>query len=134
MRIDGSDITKIPLNDVQYWAVSPDGKSIAYSYLDPKSRKTRIFVVALNGGAPLYTFDAELDRSLQWLSDGSGLTYIDSEDRNIWVQSINGGPPEQLTHLQSDLGLVNFAWSRNGKELAYTRGTGMFDAVAISLK
>jgi Tol biopolymer transport system component len=132
--IDGGEAIRVPHDDVQYWAISPNGKLIAYSYLDSEAKKTRIIVAPLAGGVPLARFDVEPDRSLQWINAGSGLAYVGLDNRDIWVQQLAGGPPRQVTNLQPDLSLINFTWSDDTKQLAYTRGAGTFDAVAISLK
>jgi hypothetical protein len=50
---------------------------------------------------------------------------------NIWSQSIEGGPPKQVTDFK-ELLITGFSWSRDGKQLACTRGTLVRDAVLIT--
>ncbi len=48
-----------------------------------------------------------------------------------WAQPLEGGGPKQLTDLK-DQRIVNFAWSRDGKQLALSRGVVNSDVVLIS--
>lgn len=42
--------------------------------------------------------------------------------QNLYMQSLVGGPPTQLTHFDSEPALiVAYAWSGDGKKLAITR-------------
>ena len=50
---------------------------------------------------------------------------------NIWSQSLDGGQPKQVTEFKDSL-MTGFAWSRDGKTLASTRGGLLRDAVLIS--
>jgi len=49
---------------------------------------------------------------------------------NIWRQPLDGSAPRQLTHFTSDR-IFSFAWSRDGKRLAVSRGTVSGDVVLI---
>ena len=40
--------------------------------------------------------------------------------RNIWLQSLRGGPPRQTTEWRGDR-VLYFEWSRNGQLLAFSR-------------
>lgn len=132
--IDGETIVPVVEGAVGYWSVAPNGELLAYSKLDQEKKTSQVTIVRLDGGQPVKSFDIDPDRSIEWLKDGSGLTYVGTDNRNIWVQLLSGGAPRQLTHLKPDLELINFAWSTDGKQLAYTRGTGTFDAVALTFK
>jgi Tol biopolymer transport system component len=50
---------------------------------------------------------------------------------NIWSQSLDGSPPKQLTDFKSDR-IFNSAWSRDGKQVALSRGAMNSDVVLIS--
>jgi hypothetical protein len=50
---------------------------------------------------------------------------------NLWAQSIDGSPPKQLTNFTTDR-IFGFAFSRDGKQLALSRGTQASDVVLIS--
>ena len=69
----------------------------------------------------------------RWGPDGRAITYTvnDGSAGNIWSQSIDGGPPRQLTNFQSER-IFWFDWSRDGKQLALARGVTVSDVVMIS--
>ena len=50
---------------------------------------------------------------------------------NLWSQPLEGGKPKQLTHFTSDQ-IFSYAWSRDGKQLAVSRGTQQSDVVLLS--
>jgi Tol biopolymer transport system component len=50
---------------------------------------------------------------------------------NIWSQLIDGGKPKQITNFTSEL-IGWFDFSRDGKQIAVTRGTSTSDVVLIS--
>ena len=50
---------------------------------------------------------------------------------NLWLQPLDGGKPKQLTNFTSDQ-IWNWAWSRDGKQLALSRYSTTSDVVLIS--
>jgi Tol biopolymer transport system component/DNA-binding winged helix-turn-helix (wHTH) protein len=117
-------------------AVSPDGKYIAYSHLDPSlGGRYRIAIIPIDGGAPIKLYDYPPGLASQgfmhWMPDGRGLTYSGIQgSAKIWLQPREGGPPRELTDFQSDR-IWSFAWSRDASQLACSRGTVTGDAVLI---
>jgi serine/threonine protein kinase/Tol biopolymer transport system component len=111
--------------------VSPDGKLIAYARTDGQgaSAKSKIVVQKLDDGAifkeielpATYTWER-----LGWTPDGHALTFVHNttgSTQNVYMQPLAGGTPVQLTHFTSEPGLVlAYAWSRDGKKFAITRG------------
>jgi Tol biopolymer transport system component len=73
---------------------------------------------------------------LEWTRDGQALTYVESEsaNKNIWLQPLDGGAARPLTALGADQWISSYAWSPDGKMLAYTRINTLFDAALIQLK
>jgi serine/threonine protein kinase/Tol biopolymer transport system component len=123
-----------------YPALSPDGKWIAFDdYSHP--RATRIGVIPTAGGKPLHSFDYSASSLLgypiiRWTHDGRNLTYIHDQQgvSNIWAQPLDGRPPKQITSLTAGQ-IFNFAWSKDGQQLALARGSQTSDVVLIrSLK
>jgi tricorn protease-like protein len=49
---------------------------------------------------------------------------------NVWSQPLDGGQAKQATEFKEML-MTGFAWSRDGKQLACTRGNLVRDAVLI---
>ncbi|HKD05453.1 MAG TPA: protein kinase [Bryobacteraceae bacterium] len=118
-------------------AVSPKDGTIACWYSENAANpQWMIAVLPPNGGRPLKTFPfsptVSIDSVLRWTPDGKGISYTDFRDgaSNVWVQSIEGGPPRQVTDFNSDR-LFSFDWARNG-DLIYSRGLRTDDIVLIT--
>lgn len=117
--------------------ISPDGKLVAALSLNeqqPASPWT-IVVIPFDGGPVVKTFELpptiDVRGGVRWTPDGRALTYIDTRGTpNLWSQPYNGGPAKQLTDFK-DQGVWQRAWSRDGKHLAYVRGSVTRDVVLI---
>jgi serine/threonine protein kinase len=133
ISVDGGDPVQLTDKYSRVPVVSPDGKQFACSYWDEQyDTKFVIAIIPIEGGAPVKTFDLPAI-IVRWAADGQALTYIDTQNNasNIWSQPLAGGPPRQLTNWKSDR-IFNFAWSRDGKQLALARGIVSNDVVLIS--
>jgi len=119
-----------------YPAVSPDGKWIAFNdYALPQVNK--IGVIPFAGGQPVRTFDYSASNFagypiIRWTQDGRDLTYIRDQQgvSNLWAQPLDGSPPKQLTDFTAGQ-IFNFAWSKDGHQLALARGSQTSDVVLI---
>jgi Tol biopolymer transport system component/DNA-binding winged helix-turn-helix (wHTH) protein len=121
-------------------AISPDGKLIAFRSRNPADQRIKISVISFADGRLLKSFDIQPTtiiwgdyKVLRWTPDGGGLAYIDTRTgaANIWARPLDGGPERQLTDFKSEQ-IFKFAWSRDGKYLAVTRGAMMKDVIQIS--
>jgi len=137
-KIPADDGAPVRLTDGLSWrpAISPDGKWVAFNRLDEVSSQWQIAVMRFEGGAPHKIFDApssSLFRAIRWTPDGRGVAYPVTSGgiSNIWSQPLDGGPPRQLTAFKDQL-IFDFAWSRDGKQLALSRGVVNSDVVLIS--
>jgi eukaryotic-like serine/threonine-protein kinase len=119
--------------------VSPDGKWIAFNdYAHSGSRSSKIGVIPFAGGRPVKTFDypglSNVGHPIiiRWTQDARELNYIRDQQgvSNIWAQPFDGGPPRQITDFTSGQ-IFNFAWSRDGRQLALARGSQTSDVVLI---
>jgi Tol biopolymer transport system component len=114
--------------------VSPDGKQVAYFYREDNG-PWRIAVAPFEGGEPLRTFDipALPNLSLRWTPDGRAVAYVDTQGgvSNIFAQPLDGGKARQLTDFKQER-IFSFGYSRDGKQLALSRGTINNDVVLIS--
>jgi len=120
--------------------ISLDGKYIASVYQGGLTGKPGMAAIPFEGGEPLKILDVPVRKApqdqfpwIRWAPDGRSLTYIDDLNgvSNIWSRPVSGGPPKQLTHFTSGQ-IFNFAWSRDGKQLALARGTETSDVVLIT--
>jgi Tol biopolymer transport system component/DNA-binding winged helix-turn-helix (wHTH) protein len=115
-------------------AASPNGKWIAS--LKDEGDRMKIAVVPFEGGQPSKAFDYvglnAANNPVRWTPDGRALAYIDTRKgvSNVWSQPLAGGSLEQITDFKSGL-IFDFAWSRDGKQLALARGTVTSDVVLI---
>lgn len=137
VSIDGGEATQLTQETAARPVVSPDGRWIACYYFDPQPKRWRLAILPFAGGPPtrLIELSATADRLIapRWTADGQAITYVDTHGdvSNLWRQPVTGGTPEQLTNFKADL-IFNFAWSRDGQQLACARGTITHDVVTIS--
>ena len=124
-------------------AFSPDGTSIAY-VTSPSSPVTspatsvpnQLKVISFDGGALLHQFDwpssAGFYASPRWTPKGEAIDYVLTHNgvSNIWRQNLDGGAPKQITNFESGE-IFDFDWSRDGKQLALTRGSESSDVIMI---
>jgi DNA-binding winged helix-turn-helix (wHTH) protein/Tol biopolymer transport system component len=119
-----------------YFDISPDGQRVAYSFKDKNQNKTRVVVRSLSGGVSSSYFDIEPGYFLRWTPDGQSLAYAqDPQDKKkgeaLWLQPVSGGQPHQILDVARDL-LYWIAWSRDGKQLAYSHGRFVTDTVLLT--
>jgi len=118
-------------------SVSPDGKLIACYYVADITRATKLGIFSIEGGEPISQFDLLMNAgagspSVRWMPDGRSVAYIATQGgvSNIWLQSIDGGPPKQMTDFTTGR-VFWFDISRDGKQLAMSRGTVTSDVVLL---
>lgn len=118
-------------------AVSPDGKLIAYYYLDPDADRSRwrIGIVSIEGGPRVERFDfppTVASRFVRWSPDGQTIAYPNSSGglSDIWIQPLDGSPPKQLTKFKAAQ-IIAFDWTHDGHALAFVRGEETTDVVLI---
>jgi serine/threonine protein kinase len=140
VSIDGGTPVQITDHVVTAGTISPDGRQIAYLYPespDPFAPPNRLAVISFEGGAPLKTFEVLTSGTVltvaQWAPDGKSIFYSVNANNvsNIWNQPIDGGPRKQVTEF-NDMLITAFVWSRDGKQLACTRGALIRDAVLVT--
>ncbi|HEX8889538.1 MAG TPA: protein kinase [Pyrinomonadaceae bacterium] len=113
--------------------ISPDGKLIACYYWDqtPESQ-LGIAIIPIEGGAPVNLFNIPA-MFVRWTPDGRGLVYVDNRSgvSNLWMQPVDGGQATQLTDFKTDQ-IFFFDWSRDGKQIVFSRGVMTSDVVLFS--
>jgi Tol biopolymer transport system component len=127
-------------------AFSSDGKRIAYvtspsspvkNPISPSaSLPNQLNVIAFDGGAPLQQFDwpasAGLFASPHWAPGSEAIDYVLTHNgvSNIWRQNLVRGTTKQITNFESGQ-IFDFNWSRDGRQLALTRGSESSDVIMI---
>ena len=114
--------------------ISPDGTRIACNYWDAALWKWRIGVFAIGGGAPQTVFDAPGDahRVIHWTTAGNAIAYLVTKGvvSNIVTHPLSETEPVQITDFKSGR-FFDFAWSRDGKRIAFARGSIKSDVILI---
>jgi Tol biopolymer transport system component len=135
--IDGGDPTRLTTKAGGLLDVSADGKLVAFLTTEgtvPNFRSLWL-VIPSTGGDPVYslTADVRATRRFRFTPDGKALSYVVNERgvSNIWAMPLAGGAPTQLTDFKSDQ-IFDFAWSRDGKQLALSRGQVSSDVVLLT--
>ncbi|HKU75873.1 MAG TPA: protein kinase [Pyrinomonadaceae bacterium] len=141
VSIDGGTPIKVTDHVATTSAVSPDGRSIAFTYpesTDPRAAPNRIAIVPFEGGAPQKTLVLPLGATVLtaihwWSKDSKSIAYTATSNNvtNIWSAPLDGGPPKQVTQFK-DMLITGFAWSNDGKLLACMRGALIRDAILIT--
>jgi serine/threonine protein kinase/dipeptidyl aminopeptidase/acylaminoacyl peptidase len=139
VSIEGGEPQQLTNRLSQWPAVSPDGQKIACWYREEANAKWQIAIIPMSGGAPEMVIDlpptADTPIPVRWMPDGRGISYVDTRNgvSNIWSKALDGGEPKQLTAFTADQ-ISWFDWSRDGKQLACSRGRVTSDVVLISEK
>ncbi|MGH9838337.1 MAG: protein kinase domain-containing protein [Blastocatellia bacterium] len=124
----------------QWPAVSPDGARIACWYRTDAQAKWQLAIIPINataGGHPEKILDAppiaDTFIPVRWMPDGRGISFAATQNGiwNLWNLPLDGEAPRQLTNFTSDQ-IFWFDWSRDGKQLALSRGTVTSDVVLIT--
>ena len=88
------------------------------------------------GGQPEITFDIPQDLDplpfVHWLPNGQSVTYTAAHNGvfNIWMQPLAGGEAKQVTGFKVE-GRIQFGWSRDGRQLVYSRRLWTSDLVLL---
>lgn len=129
-------------------AFSPDGKRIAYiaSPVSPvdnpsspsSSQPNQLRVIAFDEGTTLQQFDWPVSAGLffgspHWAPASEAIDYVLTHNgvSNIWRQNLVRGTTKQITNFESGQ-IFDFNWSRDGRQLALTRGNESSDVIMIS--
>ena len=114
-------------------AYSPDGKRLAYYFLDRASRSFRIGIAPAQGGPPELVLEAEppaAGSAILLRDEGLYLNTMPGDRANVWLQPLDGKPPRRVTDFQEYL-VYGFDVSPDGESLAFSRGPRTRDALLI---
>jgi Tol biopolymer transport system component/DNA-binding winged helix-turn-helix (wHTH) protein len=114
--------------------VSPDGKSIACAFRRDEADKWKIAILPFAGGEPLQVLNMPkpFNQVLRWTPDSKALFYLVEKNgaTNIWKQSLDGSPPEQVTQFTDD-NIYHYDRFGTGASFLLARGRVMRDIVLI---
>jgi eukaryotic-like serine/threonine-protein kinase len=129
----GQPVAIYTVGHAAFPTISNDGKYIAFQ-VNTADKKNQFVVVPAEGGAPVHQVEVSPESDLMRMArDGNGFSYVlhDGDVDNLWFQSFADGHARQLTHFASDH-IYSYAFSRDGKRFALTRGSDRQDAVMLS--
>jgi TolB protein len=139
VSIDGGEPVRLTDKWTSNPTVSPDGSLVACWYRDDQQPNTpiKVALIPFAGGDPVKVLDLPRPSytsaaGMRWTPDGRALTYIDTINgvSNIWSLPIDGSAPKQMTDFKTDQ-IFYFDFSRDGKQLALSRGTQTSDVILI---
>ena len=137
VSIDGGEPVTLVNENATQPDVSPDGNFVACFARRAGTPAVEIMVVPIGGGAPVATFalPSSVDPEwpgLRWTPDGTGLTYVVTEQgvSNVWRQAFSGGDAKPLTDFKENR-IFFFDWSRNERKLVLVRGNDTRDLILV---
>jgi Tol biopolymer transport system component len=115
--------------------VSHDGKRLAGVYRESARAPLTLAVIDTETGKPLAQFGNFLPSagtsSVAWTPDDKAVLYTTAERSNIWRRTIANGREDRVTNF-SDLAILRFALSPDGRTFLLSRGTLTRDAFLLS--
>jgi Tol biopolymer transport system component len=135
--IDGGEPMQLTDKLSQWPVVSPSGERIACWYRQEQKAPWQIAIIPISGGPPEKLIDvpttADWAIPIRWTPDGKAIGFVDTRNgvSNLWMQPLDTGEAKQLTNFPANQ-ILWFEWSRDGKQLACSRGRVTNDVVLIS--
>ncbi|HLV94062.1 MAG TPA: protein kinase [Candidatus Acidoferrales bacterium] len=147
VSIDGGTPSVIIKKLIRQVQISPDETAVAGFYHPDQTKPVKLAVVDLRNGEISKLYDVSPDiawtgdggSKLQWTKDGHDLLYLTEKDEvtSLWAQPV--GPisapvqtPRRIGTFPDSRHIWSFAVSPDGKQIAYSRGEYVTDAVLIS--
>jgi serine/threonine protein kinase len=145
--IDGGAPVKAIKEVLDYAVISPDDQSLAGFYSPEPSKPPKLAVASLQSGEirNLYDVPPEVVRGgdgghkLVWTRDGKNIIYTVFKDdvATLWSQPVGIpgaalAPPKRAQAFPPQIHIWAFALSPDGKQLVYSSGRDVTDAVLIS--
>lgn len=135
VSIDGGDSVRLTDRRVAWPTVSPKDGMIVGLYMSDENSSPRLALLAPEGGAPIKTFDLPNGSfgGAHWTPDGRAILYLinRAQTSTLWSQPVDGGAPKQLADFSPEQ-IFSFDLSRDGKWLAFARGTIVRDVILIT--
>jgi eukaryotic-like serine/threonine-protein kinase len=146
VRIDGGTPASIGLANLNFSAVSPDGRSLASFYRISPGKPAQLAVVDPQSGEIRVTYDeppgvspATIGGStVSWTKDGRAILFVDTQNgvSSLWAQPVGapGAPKASAKQIMVfGPGLIwSFVISPDGKQIVSARGGPITDAVLLT--
>jgi Tol biopolymer transport system component len=135
MPVNGGEIVQIAPDYVGVYSFSPDGKSVAYNYLDEQKKRWMVAIRNISDNSLQKQFEIDPISLLDWTPDGKNLIYNTSETLrdggSLWQQPIDGSPPKLILDAKEDR-IYWAAWSPDKQKLYLTRGKTISNIVLLT--
>ncbi len=127
LNVDGGKPTQITRGYALWPWVSPDGKSLAFITLGEKKEQLLATCSLADCSSRRYFPVASRPEALRWMPDGRRVAYAIRS--NVWVQSLDGTAPYNLTRFPEDDHVIeDFEWTADGR-LTFSRSRTAWDIV-----
>ncbi len=146
--IDGGRPVQVTKEFMQSPQISPDNQTLAAFYRPDPSKAPKIAIVGLQGGEIRSLYDVPNEtitgagdggHKLEWTKDGKNVIYAvyKNETASIWAQPVRapGAPPaapKRIASFPSETRVWAASLSPDGKQILYSNGRDVTDAVLIS--
>lgn len=129
--IEGGTPTVLVSKTASDFAMSPDGKQLAVLYISGTT--AQIGIIPVDGGPPIHTVPL-LAGLFNFAPDGRSITFAIQKNgvMDLWNQPIAGGELQQLTHFTTAEGISSFQYSKDGKQIAISRGEPVSDVLVFT--
>ncbi|MEQ1642148.1 MAG: winged helix-turn-helix domain-containing protein [Pyrinomonadaceae bacterium] len=129
----GGNPSQIVRGKIWLWAISPDGKQLAYA--TERTGKAIVCVLSLDGSRSEHELEINADTFLSWSPDGKFVEFNTQSDesKNIWRKPLAGGKAFPVTTFKNGR-IHRFAWSKDAKTLAVIRQFPSYDAMLLTFE
>jgi len=136
--VEGGEITPVTDVGTECWSISPDGKTLAYSFSDKLKNRSRVAVQSLEDKSKISYLEISPRDFLVFTADGKSLltkppASVPESLSAIYSYPISGGEPKKVVSNPPE----NFYWadlSADGKKLAWVQGKLITNVVMLARK
>ncbi len=127
----GSERRLIRREGLLYLSVSPDGRYVAGTSLDPSSKSSSLLLIPIEGGEPRELLRVTAPQGfylVAWMPDGRGvivrkmLSASENASEELWLVPVGDGQPRKLEIDKLSLGDSPVSIHPDGRQIAYLGG------------
>jgi Tol biopolymer transport system component/DNA-binding winged helix-turn-helix (wHTH) protein len=135
ISINGGNTTQLTKQPTLSPRISPNGKSIACSILNPETNKMTLAVLSAESGEVIKYPETPQNNELpflDWSKDGESLFVVLRQEKpySLWKLSLIGEQPEKLREWENDA-IFRLAISKNGERVFYEVGNELNSVVQL---
>jgi Tol biopolymer transport system component len=130
--VDGGNPIQLTFKDARTWAISPDGKELAYTFHDELKKHNVVAFKSTAGGEPhrFYEFPRAEEYSItQWNQEG--IFCSDKAGTGIFILPAQGGPLKPVAEFEAGE-RINFSVSPDGGQIVFARINSSTSALLIT--